>query len=261
MGCFKLTESSKSAKGKCVCLGLSSCRLHGIQSHNSQLESFSQRGGRGWCREGSDPQKPHCAPEPRAALHTRLWGWRHHSKQNKGFNLLLPPRGLGLCCETSPWTAVQSRREEAPAEVGMLQSHHGGCRNRGELPGRGQRGAKHSRAFLSGLAHDPGHRDGLMDCLQTDIQVPTPMCPQGHPRGDPAACGWMHGLGLLSPKGKRSRGPKDSPTSCGESDRQPKLQRESRNSEEIQKQLESNEGVVVWSHLAGHPEMCCCCCC
>lgn len=36
----------------------------------------------------------------------------------------------------------------------------------------------------------------------------------------------------------------------------PKLQRESRNSEEIQKLVEGNEGVLVLSHLAGHPESC-----
>lgn len=41
----------------------------------------------------------------------------------------------------------------------------------------------------------------------------------------------------------------------------PKLQRESRNSEEmqkIQKLVEGSEGVLVLSHLAGHPEYCCC---
>lgn len=97
-----------------------------------------------------------------------------------------------------------------------------------------------------------------MDCLETDIQVPTSMCPQGHPHGDPAASGWNAWLGAPFSKEEKERRPQRL-TSCGESDGESKTA-EGIQKEEIQKLLEGNEDVVVLSHLAGHPEMCCCCC-
>lgn len=60
----------------------------------------------------------------------------------------------------------------------------------------------------------------------------------------------MHSLGLLSPRGERRGGPKDSPP-VERVMEIPKLQRESRNSV-----LEGSEGVLVLSQLAGHPERC-----
>lgn len=80
-----------------------------------------------------------------------------------------------------------------------------------------------------------------MDCLETDIQMPAPMCPQGHPHGDTAAWGWNAWLGAPFSKGEKERRPQRL-TSCGESDGEPKTA-EGILKEEIQKLL---KGKMSW---------------
>lgn len=108
----------------------------------TSLKGEAKAGAGGGC----DPQNPHCAPDPRAVLRTRLWLWKHHSKQDKRHLFNPSPareRGALFCGKHYPG---QLCREGGRCKV--LESHYGGCRNRGQLPGRGQRGTKGSSAFL-----------------------------------------------------------------------------------------------------------------
>lgn len=233
----------------------------------TSLKGEAKAGAGGGC----DPQKPHCAPDPRAVLHSGLRVWKHHRKRDKR-HFLKPspssPERWPALRETLSWdSCAEQEGGGSSKEVGECLSltvegaeTEGSCLGEANVEPAQQRLSPWLWPMIQGMGMD------WMDCLDTDIQVATATCPQGPWGSWRPHCRWgalrggMSGLGLLSPRGKRRGGPKDSPR-VERAIESPKLQRESRNSEEmqkIQKLVEGSEGVLVLSHLAGHPEYCCC---
>lgn len=185
-GLLQANRISQVSKRKVFVWGLSSHRFHGIQSHNSQLETFLKGEAKAGAGDGCDPQKPHCAPDP-----IRLWVWKHHSKRDKGISstLLLPPkRGGPVLGETLSWdSCAEQEGRGSSKEVGKCWSL--------TTEGAGTEGSCWERPTWSTAWQCLSPWLWLMiqatgmDCLETDIQVAISTCPQGHPHGDPAACG------------------------------------------------------------------------
>lgn len=170
----------------------------------TSLKGEAKAGAGGGC----DPQKPHCAPDPRAVLHTRLWVWKQHSKRDKRhlFNPS-PARDRRAC---SVGNIILGQLCRAGGRCKVLESHCGGCRNRGaawERPTWSQ-----AQQCLSPCLWLMIQGTG-MDWMDTDVQVATSAHPQGHPHGDSAACGeffWVECVawGAFLQGGKGEEAPK-----------------------------------------------------
>lgn len=191
----------------------------------TSLKGEAKAGAGGGC----DPQKPHCAPDPRDVLHSGLWVWKHHSKRDKR-HFLKPspssPERWPALRETLSWdSCAEQEGGGSSEEVGKCLSltvegaeTEGSCLGEANMEPAQQRLSPWLWPMIQGMGMD------WMDCLDTDIQVATATCPQGTmgimetslPVG--SSSGWNEWLGA---KGKKERRPQRL-TSCGESDGEPK---------------------------------------
>lgn len=152
----------------------------------TSLKGEAKAGAGGGC----DPQKPPVPLTPEL-FYTQNWLWKHHSKRDKRLQPFSCPRGEGLSCgKHYPGTAVQSRREEAPAKrwesagvsLWRVQKQGGAAWERPTWSQAQQCLSPGLWLITQGTGMD------WMGCLEIDIQVATSTHPQGHPHGDPAAC-------------------------------------------------------------------------